>query len=35
MARDVWLLPTFFLGNVIQILNEGIEHDLILRGNHN
>jgi hypothetical protein len=35
MARDVWLLPLFFLANVVQILNEGIEHDLILRENHN
>jgi hypothetical protein len=30
MAKDVWLLPMFFLVNVVQIFNEGIEHDLIL-----
>jgi len=32
MAKNVWRLPTFSLVNVLQILNEGIEHDLILGG---
>jgi hypothetical protein len=32
MAKDVWLLLAFFLANVTQIVNEAIEHDLILGG---
>jgi hypothetical protein len=35
MAKDVWFLLTFFLANVAEILNEGIEHDLIFKENHN
>jgi hypothetical protein len=32
MAKYVWLRPTFFLANVAQIVNEGIEHDLVFGG---
>jgi hypothetical protein len=32
MGRDVWLFPAFFFANVAWILNEKIEHDLILGG---
>jgi hypothetical protein len=31
-ARNVWLLLAFFLANVAQIVNEGIEDDVILGG---
>jgi hypothetical protein len=32
MVVNVWCLPTFLLANLPQILNEIIEHDLIIRG---